>query len=96
MPAVDRQTETRCRDAFARQQMMTTIGASIASVSAGGVELVMPFSAAFTQQHGFLHAGVITALADTACGFAALSMMPKDAGVLTTEFKINLLSPGAG
>src|SRR5882757_7987642 len=94
--AIDPQMEQRCRDSFARQQMMTTIGASVRAVDAGAVELEMPFADKFTQQHGFMHAGVITTLCDTACGFAALTLMPADAAVLTTEFKINLLSPAKG
>lgn len=96
MPALDAEAERRCRNSFARQQAMTTIGASILSVAAGEVELAMPFSEKYTQQHGFIHAGIITMLCDTACGFAALSLMPDDAAVLTTEFKVNLLSPAKG
>jgi uncharacterized protein (TIGR00369 family) len=94
--ALDPQTEQRCRDSFSRQPAMATIGASVRSVEAGVVELEMPFSEKFTQQHGFIHAGVVTMLCDTACGFAALSLMPADAAVLTTEFKVNLLSPAKG
>jgi uncharacterized protein (TIGR00369 family) len=96
MPDLDPKTEQRCRDSFARQKMMAAIGAEILSVNAGECELVMPFDERFTQQHGFMHAGVITTLADTACGFASLSLMPEDAAVLTTEFKVNLLSPAKG
>jgi uncharacterized protein (TIGR00369 family) len=76
--------------------MMATIGASVLSVDAGAVELEMPFDAKLTQQHGFMHAGAITTLCDTACGFAALSLMPEGTAVLTTEFKVNLLSPAKG
>lgn len=94
--ALDPQTEKRCRESFARQQAMITIGASVLSVDAGAVELAMPFDERLTQQHGFVHAGIITMLCDTACGFAALSLMPPDAAVLTTEFKVNLLSPAKG
>src|SRR5882757_9570871 len=94
--ALDPQTERRCRDSFARQPAMTTIGAFVRAVDAGVVELEMPFSAKLTQQHGFIHAGIVTMLCDTACGFAALSLMPEDAAVLTTEFKVNLLSPAKG
>jgi uncharacterized protein (TIGR00369 family) len=93
---LDPQAEARVRTSFARQQAMTEIGASVAAVRAGEVELVMPFSARFTQQHGFIHAGIVTMLCDTACGFAALSLMPADAAVLTTEFKVNLLSLAKG
>ena len=93
---LDPQSEKRCRDSFARQPMMETIGASVRSVDAGTVELEMPFDTKLTQQHGFMHAGVIATLCDTACGFAALSLMPEGTAVLTTEFKVNLLSPAQG
>ena len=93
-PAPD--AEKRCRDSFARQKLMTTLGASVLSVKAGEVEIEFPFSEHITQQHGFIHAGAITSIADTACGYAALTLMPEHAAVLTTEFKINLLSPGKG
>jgi uncharacterized protein (TIGR00369 family) len=90
------EAERRRRDSFARQKAMTSIGASVQAVRAGEVELVMPFSADYTQQHGFIHAGIITTLVDNARGFAALSLMPRDAAVLTTEFKCNFLSPAQG
>src|SRR5215475_12439376 len=96
MTALSEKAEARCRASFARQQAMATIGASVLSVAAGDVELEMPFSDKLTQQHGFIHAGVITMLCDTACGFAALSLMPDDAAVLTTEIKVNLLSHAKG
>jgi uncharacterized protein (TIGR00369 family) len=96
MAALDPKAEARCRASFARQQAMATIGATVERVAAGEVELAMPFSEKFTQQHGFIHAGVVTVLGDTACGFAALSLLPEDAAVLTTEFKVNLLSPATG
>jgi uncharacterized protein (TIGR00369 family) len=96
MISLDPQMERRCRDSFGRQQAMATIGASVHAMRAGEVELIMPFCARLTQQHGFVHAGIITMLCDTACGFAALSLMPADAAVLTTEFKVNLLSPAKG
>jgi uncharacterized protein (TIGR00369 family) len=91
-PAIDR----RIRDSFGRMQAMATIGASVAAVRAGEVDVVLPFSAALTQQHGFVHAGVIATIIDTACGYAALTLMPMDAAVLTTEFKLHLLSPAKG
>lgn len=94
--AVDPDYEARVRDSFARQKMMRTIGAELTRVSPGVVEIEMPFSDALTQQHGFLHAGVISTALDSACGYAAYSMMPADAAILTIEFKINLLSPGKG
>lgn len=88
--------EDRVRASFDRQPAMRTIGAELTRVTRGIVEIEMPYSAALTQQHGFLHAGVISTALDSACGFAAFSMMPEDAAVLTIEFKINLLAPGKG
>lgn len=88
--------ETRVRESFARQQAMVTIGAELTAVSPGIVEIEMPFSETLTQQHGFLHAGVISTALDSACGYAAYTMMPEDAAVLTIEFKVNLLAPGRG
>lgn len=88
--------EQRVRASFARQQAMTTIGAELTLVTPGIVEIEMPFSDALTQQHGFLHAGVISTALDSACGCAAFSLMPENAGVLTIEFKVNLLAPGKG
>lgn len=92
----DPDTERRVRESFARQQAMATIGARIAAVRRGEVEIALPYGAALTQQHGFIHAGNIAMIADTACGYAALSVMPPDTAVLTTEFKLNLLSPAKG
>lgn len=88
--------EARVRTSFARQQAMATIGAELTLVTPGIIEIEMPYSPAFTQQHGFLHAGVISMGLDSACGYAAYSLMPADAGVLTIEFKLNLLAPGRG
>ena len=89
-------SEQTIRASFARQKMMETIGASILRVGEGEIELLLPFRQAFTQQHGYLHAGVITAILDTACGYAALTRMPENAEVVSVEFKVNLLSPGVG
>jgi uncharacterized protein (TIGR00369 family) len=88
--------DERVRNSFARQQAMVTIGAELTLVTPGIVEIEMPYSGALTQQHGFLHAGVISTALDSACGYAAFSLMPEDAGVLTIEFKVNLLAPGKG
>lgn len=88
--------ERRVRDSFARQRAMAYLGASLGRVEPGEVEISLPFRDELTQQHGFLHAGVATALVDTACGYAALSLMPAGAAVLTVEFKVNLLAPGQG
>jgi uncharacterized protein (TIGR00369 family) len=92
----DRNADARVRGSFARQSIMATLGASVASVKKGEVEIVLPFSDRILQQHGFIHAGAVATIADSACGYAALSVMPDDAAVLTTEFKIHLLSPAKG
>lgn len=94
--AQDRDADQRVRASFSRQSIMTTIGASVQSVRRGEVEIVLPFAGHIQQQHGFIHAGAVATIADSACGYAALSVMPEDAAVLTTEFKINLLSPAKG
>lgn len=88
--------EKRVRDSFAKQTIMATLGAEIAAVRLGEVEIVLPFSDKILQQHGFVHAGAVATIADSACGYAGLSLMPRDAAVLTTEFKIHLLSPAKG
>jgi uncharacterized protein (TIGR00369 family) len=88
--------EARVRKSFARQAFMTTLGARLVVVEAGRVAIERPFRADLTQQHGFLHAGAVASAADSACGYAALSLMPAGAGVLSVEFKINLMKPAAG
>ena len=88
--------ESRVRASFARQSMMTVLGASLERVAPGEVDIRLPFRADLTQQHGFLHAGVTTTIADSACGYAALSLMEPGAGVLSVEFKINMLAPATG
>jgi uncharacterized protein (TIGR00369 family) len=94
VPAQD--FEERVRASFARQGAMATIGAELTVVRPGTVEIEMPYSHALTQQHGFLHAGVISTALDTACGYAAFSLMPENASILTIEFKVNMLAPGKG
>ncbi|MCP4316684.1 MAG: PaaI family thioesterase [Hyphomicrobiales bacterium] len=86
----------RSRDSFERQKVMKTLGLKLNAVGPGTVEMEMPYHADFTQQHGFLHAGIISTALDSACGYAAFSLMSADAAVLTIEFKINLLSPARG
>lgn len=88
--------ETRVRASFGRQRLMTTIGAVLDEISAGRVGVRLPFREDLTQQHGFLHAGTIAAVADSACGYAALTLMPADAAVLSVEFKVNMLAPAQG
>ncbi len=92
----DTDFEERVRESFARQKVMQTIGARLTSVTPGIVEIELDFSEDLTQQHGFLHAGVISTAMDSACGYAAYTMMPENAAVLTIEFKVNLLAPGKG
>lgn len=75
---------------------MTTIGATLTRVAPGEVTLELPFRDDLTQQHGFLHAGIVTSIMDSACGYAALSLMEPSAGVLSVEFKVNLLAPARG
>ena len=88
--------ETRVRTSFARQPMMATIGARLERVAPGEVDVRVPFREAISQHHGFVHAGALTTAVDTACGYAALSLMPPGAGVLSIEFKVSLMSPGRG
>jgi uncharacterized protein (TIGR00369 family) len=95
-PVQDPNFEQRVRESFARQSFMATLGASLARVGPGEVLIAVPFSATLTQQHGFLHAGVVTAVMDSACGYAALTLMEPRAGVMSVEFKVNLLAPAAG
>ena len=86
----------RVRASFERQAFMATLGARLESVEPGQVSIELPFRADLTQQHGFLHAGVVSAIADSACGYAALSLMPPGTAVLSVEFKLNLMKPAAG
>jgi uncharacterized protein (TIGR00369 family) len=88
--------EQRVRAAFERQRFMQLVGATMTAVGPGTVELAMPITPELTQQHGLVHGGVVSALLDTACGFAASSLMPADAGVLTIEFKVNFLAASRG
>ena len=88
--------EARVRESFARQQVMATLGARLARVAPGEVDMELPFREDLTQQHGFLHAGVLATVLDSACGYAAFSLMPKGAAVMSVEFKINLLAPARG
>jgi uncharacterized protein (TIGR00369 family) len=84
------------RDSFAAQQHMANIGARLTRVTLGEIEIRVPFRRELTQQHGFLHAGVVTSALDSACGYAALSLAEEGVGVLTVEFKTNLLAPAKG
>jgi uncharacterized protein (TIGR00369 family) len=88
--------ERLVRESFERQQVMRTLGARLTSIAPGEVGIELPYREALTQQHGFLHAGIVTAVLDSACGYAAFSLMPVGAGVLSVEFKVNLLAPAKG
>jgi uncharacterized protein (TIGR00369 family) len=92
----DRDWEEKTRLSFDRQTIMQTIGARIAALSPGRCEIELPYRRDLCQQHGFLHAGITTTIADSAAGYAAFSLMPAGASVLTVEFKVNLLAPAAG
>ncbi|WP_262331679.1 PaaI family thioesterase [Bosea sp. BH3] len=88
--------DRRIRASFAKQGLMHTLGATLDAVAPGLVEIALVPRPEISQQHGFVHAGAVGAIADSAAGYAALSTMPPDRGVLTVEFKINLLAPAAG
>jgi uncharacterized protein (TIGR00369 family) len=88
--------ETRVRESFARQLVMETIGARLKRVAPGEVDIELPFRQDLTQQSGYLHAGIVTTIVDSACGYAAMTLTPPDADVLSIEFKINLVSPATG
>ena len=86
----------RVRESFDRQAVMATLGAQLEAVEAGRAVITMQHRPELTQQHGFLHAGIVSTALDSACGYAAFSLMPADAAVLTIEFKVNLLAPARG
>jgi uncharacterized protein (TIGR00369 family) len=94
--ARDPDFERRVRASFERQAAMLTIGATLIRVRPGDVAIELPFRPELTQQHGFLHAGIATTVMDSACGYAALTLMDPGAAVLTVEFKVNLLAPARG
>lgn len=88
--------EARTRASFARQAAMATLGITLERAEPGLVELTLMHRPDLTQQHGFLHAGIVSTALDSACGYAAFTLMPADAAVLTIEFKVNLLAPARG
>jgi uncharacterized protein (TIGR00369 family) len=95
-PAPTADFEARTRASFARQTAMSTLGITMHQVAPGCVELALRHRDDLTQQHGFLHAGIVSTALDSACGYAAFTLMPADAAVLTIEFKVNLLAPARG
>ena len=96
MADIEKELTRRIGSVFERQTIMQTLGARLSSVQEGACEIILPIVGHISQQHGFVHAGVVTTITDTACGAAAVTMMPQGAGVLTIEFKVNLLSPAKG
>jgi len=94
--AKDPNFESRVRASFGKQRLMRTIGAVLEDVAPARVSIRLPFRDDLTQQHGFLHAGTIASVADSAAGYAALTLMPADAAVLSIEFKLNMLAPAKG
>ncbi len=101
LPVPDRQPadpdfNDRVRSSFAQQAAMSLIGAELVEVAPGRIVMTLAHSARVTQQHGFIHAGIVSTALDSACGYAAATLMPADAGVLTIEFKVNLLAPARG
>ena len=96
MQAKDPQFALRIRESFGRQKAMALIGASLRAVEAGHVEIALPYRDDLTQQKGFIHGGVLGMIADTACGYAAFSLMPAGGSLVTVEYKMNILKPGRG
>ena len=88
--------EARVRSSFSLQQLMTSIDASLTTVRPGEVHIELPFHPAWTQQNGYMHAGIIASIVDSACGYAAYTLMADTAEVLSVEYKINLLRPARG
>ena len=84
------------KQSFAKQTIMVLIGAELTRVEPGLIEITLPYRADLAQQHGYLHAGIVTTIADSACGYAAYSLMPPNSEVLSVEFKVNLLRPAKG
>jgi uncharacterized protein (TIGR00369 family) len=92
----DEDFERRVRESFSCQRVMSLIGASLRRVEPGAVDIVLPYRDDLTQQGGYIHAGILTTIADSACGYAAYTLMPAGSEVLSVEFKVNLLRPAAG
>jgi uncharacterized protein (TIGR00369 family) len=93
---VDAGFEARIRASFSRQKAMALVGATLAAVEPGRVEVALPFREDLTQQKGFVHGGILGMIADSACGYAAYTLMPATASLVTVEYKINILAPAVG
>ena len=96
MNAPDPHFASRIRESFGRQKAMALIGARLAVVDPGYVEIELPWRDDLTQQKGFVHGGIVGMIADTACGYSAFSLMPAECSLVTVEFKMNILNPGRG
>ena len=88
--------EAKVRESFGKQTAMQTLGAVINRVAPGEVEIEMPYRADLAQQHGFIHGGIVTAIVDSACGYAAFSLSAPETAVLTVEYKVNFVAPAKG
>lgn len=93
---LDPDYESRVRESFGRQPIMKLIGANLRRVEPGAIDIEIPYRDDLTQQNGYLHAGILTTVADSACGYAAYTLMPAGTNVLSVEFKVNLLRPAIG
>ena len=93
---LDADYRRRVTESFSRQKAMALIGASLTSVEPGEVEIALPYRDDLTQQKGFIHGGILGMIADTACGYAAFSLMPAGGSLVTVEYKMNILKPGRG
>ena len=93
---IDPNYKARIRSSFEKQGVMKTIGASLVKIAPGEVVIEFPYHPSLTQQHGYIHAGVITTVVDSACGYAAYTLMPADSEVLSIEYKVNFMSPARG
>ena len=95
-PPLDLNFAARIRESFGRQKAMALIGARLASVAPGAVEIELPFRDDLTQQKGFVHGGILGMIADSAAGYAAFSLMPAGCSLVTVEYKLNILAPAIG
>jgi uncharacterized protein (TIGR00369 family) len=93
---MDPDYEARIRSSFEKQGVMKTIGATLTKIAPGKVVIEFPYDPSLTQQHGYVHAGVVTTVVDSACGYAAYTLMPADSEVLSVEYKVNFMSPARG
>ena len=92
----DKNYRNKVQESFDRQRAMKSLGVTIENIEPGRIELKMPYLEEYTQQHGFVHAGILSTAMDSACGYAAFSLMPEESAVLTIEYKLNLLAPAKG